>query len=64
MKKIIEVRNIDDNVIWNINKDISFVSFMNKIAKENGDEFHIFRNEQDALNYFNEYCELFATYIS
>jgi len=68
MKRIVEVKNIDDVVIWNINNGISFLSFMQGIFKENeectdvADTLKPLKSEEDAFNYFTNYCELLPTY--
>ena len=68
MKNIVEVRNIDDVVIWSNSQDRSFLSFMKLIFNENEahtdieDRLPPLTTDIEAYSYFNEYCELYPTY--
>ena len=68
MKRIVKVTNIDDVVIWDINSGDTFITFMQAIFKENEsctaveDTLQPIKSEEDAFNYFTNYCELIPTY--
>ena len=68
MENIIEVRNIDDVVIWSNKQERSFLSFMKLIFNENEENTDIehrlppLTTHNEAYKYFHEYCELYPTY--
>lgn len=55
---ITSITNIDDIEIWNSNKAISFLDFMNKIMAENSEpeDYCLLKTDTEAISYLDEYC--------
>ena len=64
LKPIIEIRNIDDKVIWSNKSKESFVDFAKKIYKENEEYTEKqdlpkkINSKSDAIDYLKNYTEL------